>query len=130
MAAATRFLVKGSSRFVINVTGTFSVADETDTILIDKSTITGPLGVEPSSIKIDEVTWAIGPGFDVVTLEWDHTADDIVDNFQGQGYIDFRPSGGKDDPASAGGTGDLILTTLGGAANDTYSFLISGRFKG
>lgn len=128
MAAATRFIIKGRNRFVINVTGAFSAADETDTVLIDKSTITGPDGIEPTSIKIDEITWAVGAGFDHVLLEWDHGTDDVLDYFQGQGYMDYRPYGGKDDP-NPGTTGDLILTTVGGAANDTYSFLISGKFK-
>jgi len=129
MAAATRFLISGRNKVVINVTGVFSAADETDTILIDKSTLIGPLGVEPGSIRVDEITWAVGAGFDSVLLEWDHTADDIVDYFQGQGYIDYRPYGGKNDPESAGGTGDLILTTSGGAAGDTYSFLIHCTLK-
>ena len=129
MAASTRYLVKGQNLVVVNVTGVFSVSDETDTIVIDKSTLAGPDGIEPGSIRIDEITWAVGPGFDYVLLEWDHTTDDVVDYFQGQGFMDYGIYGGKDDPASAGGTGDLILTTSGGAAGDSYSFLIKCRLK-
>ena len=129
MAASTRYLVKGSNKIVINVTGAFSGADETDTVLVDLSTLVGPDGTPPTAVKIDEFTWAISPGFDAVVLEWEHTTDDIVDNFAGQGYIDYRSVSGKNDPRSAGGTGDLILTTIGGAANDTYSFLIRATLK-
>lgn len=129
MAAATRYLIKGTRNIVVNVTGTFSVADETDTIIIDKSTLIGPLGVEPGSIRVDEITWSVSPGFDSVRLEWDHTTDDIVDNYQGQGYMDYLPYGGKNDPKSAGDTGDLILSTTGGAALDNYSLLISCTLK-
>ena len=129
MAAATRYLIKGNRNIVVNVTGTFSAADETDTVVIDKSTLTGPLGVEPGSIRIDEITWSVSPEFDNVLLEWEHTTDDIVDYFSGQGYMDYTPYGGKNDPKSAGGTGDLILTTLGGVAGGSYSLLISCTLK-
>lgn len=114
---------------MVNVQGVFSAADETDTIVIDKSTLTGPDGTEPTSISIEEITWSVGAGFDYVLLEWDHTTDDIVDYFSGQGYMDFRPYGGKNDAESAGATGDLLLSTSGGAAGDAYSFLIAARLK-
>lgn len=112
-----------------NVTGAFSAADETNTVIIDKSTITGPDGTEPTSICVEEVTWSIGAGFDYILLEWDHTTDAVLDYFQGQGYIDYTPFGGKNDTEAAGDTGDLILTSAGGAAGDTYTFLIKVRFK-
>ncbi len=134
-AAVTRFLVKGHNILVVNVQGVWDTADETDTVIIDKSTLPGPLSangtsVEADSICIEEITWTVGLGFDYILLEWDHDTDDRVDFFQGQGYMDYRNYGGKDDPKSAGGTGDLILTSVGGAANDTYSFLIKARLKG
>jgi len=129
MSAATKYLIKGRNKIVVNVTGAFSVSDETDTVIIDASTLIGPDGTPPSSIRIDEITWAVGVGFDSVLLEWDATTDDVIDYFQGQGYIDFRPYGGKNDPKSSGTTGDILLTTAGGAAGDTYSFLISATLK-
>ncbi len=129
MAAATRYLIKGRNRVVVNVTGAFSGADETDTVIIDLSTLVGPDGTPPTAVRIDEITWVISPGFDAVVLEWDHTTDDVVDRFAGQGYADYRPYSGKNDPRSAGDTGDLVLTTVGGAANDAYSFLISATLK-
>jgi hypothetical protein len=130
MAAATRYLVKGQNKLVVNVTGAFSVGDETDTVIIDLSTLAGPEnGVAPTAVRIDEITWSLNGGWDYVLLEWDHTADDVVDYFHGQGYMDYRPYGGKNDPRSAGDTGDLVLTTAGGAAGDTYSFLISATLK-
>jgi hypothetical protein len=129
MAASTRYLVKGRKRVVVNVTGAFSAADETDTVVIDVSTLTGPDGTPATGVRIDEVTGSLNGGWDYVLLEWEHTTDDVVDYFHGQGYMDYTPYGGKNDPRSAGGTGDLILTTSGGAAGDTYSFLISATLK-
>lgn len=124
MAASVKTLISGSRKLVIDVRGAFSAADETDTIIIDKSTLTSLAGIEPAKIRIDEITWAVGVGFDFVLLEWDHTADEVIDYFQGQGYIDYRPYGGKKDAGGAGGTGDVVLTTSGGAAGDSYSLLI------
>jgi hypothetical protein len=66
-------------------------------------------------------------GWDYVLLEWEHTTDDVVDYFHGQGFIEYNPP--KNDPRSAGGTGDLILTTAGGVAGDSYTFLIEGTLK-
>lgn len=129
MAAAVKYLIKGSRKIVVNVTGEFSVADETDTVIIDVSTLTGPDGTPPTSVRIDEVTWSIGAGFDYIKLEWDATTDDIIDYYQGQGYMDYRPYSGKVDPKSSGTTGDVLLTTSGGAAGDTYSFLIAATLK-
>ena len=87
-------------------------------------------GKTPSAIRIDEVTWAIGSGFDYISLEWDATADQLIDYYQGQGYMDYRPDGGKSPDTTAGGyVGDLILTTSGGATGDTYSFLIRCTLK-
>lgn len=128
MAALTSYIIKGRNIVLINVRGVFNSADETDTVIIDKSTLAGPDGsVEPGSIAIEEITWSVGLGFDYVVLEWDHTTDDVVDYYSGQGFMEFCP--GKNDPKSAGGTGDLVLSTSGGAAGDTYSFLIKARLK-
>jgi hypothetical protein len=128
MAAATRYLVKGQNKVVINVTGVFSAADETDTVLIDLSALTGPDGTAPTAVRVDEITWTVFD-IDYVQLEWDHDTDDVVERLSGQGYMDFRPAGGKNDPRSTGGTGDLILSTIGGAAGGAFSLLIAGTLK-
>jgi hypothetical protein len=129
MAAAVKYLIKGKNKIVVNVTGAFSAADETDTVIVDVSTLTGPDGTPPTGVRIDEITWAVGAGFDYVALEWDATTDDLIDYFQGQGYMDYSQYGGKNDPRSSGTTGDVLLTTAGGAAGDTYSFLIKATLK-
>ena len=130
MAAAAKVLFKGRNKLIVNVTGVYSAADETDTVVIDKSTLAGPgpNSAEPSKIRIDEVTWAIGAGFDYVLLEWDFCTDQVIDYFQGQGYMDYRPYGGK-NPTASTATGDVVLTTSGGAAGDSYSFLIACTLK-
>lgn len=127
MAASVLITREGGNLFSYNVRGVFDTADETNTVIIDLSAKTGPLGAAPSKLKIDEVWWTIN-GFDYITLSFDRTSDVMIDHFSGQGYMDFKPYGGKIDNGS-GGTGDLLLTTVGGTDGGSYSFIISGRFK-
>jgi hypothetical protein len=127
MAAQVFTQREGGNMFCYNVRGVFDTTDETNTVIINLSAKTGPLGAAPSKIKIDEIWWTIN-GFDRVTISFDRGTDVTVDHFSGQGYMDFRPYGGKIDNGS-GGTGDLLLTTSGGVSGGNYSFIISGRFK-
>lgn len=123
MAASTKITYNSRKRISVNITGTFSAADETDTVVIDKSTLTGLDGTEPTSLRIDEIWWSINK-FDAIQLEWEKTAaDELIENLQGQGFIDFRPYGGKNMIAGAG-TGDIVLTSVGGVANGTYSIYL------
>lgn len=128
MAASVHTSISGNNLVVLNVRGIYSVADETDTNILDISSLAGPyVGAPPSKLRINEIWWAIN-GFSYVLLEFDQTTDYVIDYFQGQGYMDYRPAGGKVDKGT-GGTGDLLLTTGGGAANATYSFEIFLRLK-
>jgi len=130
MAAAAQVftMFEGRNRFVYNVRGVFDTADETNTVILDLSAKAGPNGgVAPTGIKIEEVWWTIN-GYNYIKLSFDQTTDVIVDYYSGQGYMDYRPYGGKIDNGS-GGTGDLLLTGVGGQASSNYSFIIAGRFK-
>lgn len=127
MAASVFTQREGGNLFTYNVRGVFDASDETNTVIIDLSTKTGPLGAAPSKLKLEEIFWTIY-GFDGVTLSFDRTSDVIIDYFNGQGYMDYKPYGGKIDNGT-GGTGDLLLSTTGGVAGGNYSFIIVGRFK-
>lgn len=118
---------EGQNLFTYNVRGVFDTSDETNTVLIDLSTKTGPLGAAPSKIKLEEVWWTIN-GFNYVLLSFDRDTDVTIDYYAGQGYMDYKPYGGKIDNGT-GGTGDLLLSTSGGASGGNYSFIIVGRFK-
>lgn len=130
--ATVKTMYSSPHRLVVNITGAFSVADESDVVVIDRSALTGPLGASPSKIRINEVTWAVGAGFDYVLLEWDYGTDEVIEYFQGQGYMDYRPAGGKIPAAapSSATDGDILLTTSGGAAGDTYSIYLDCKLKG
>lgn len=128
MAASVHTAVQGNNVVVLNVRGIYSAADETDTNILDISALAGPnVGGPPSKLRIDEIWWAVN-GFSYVLLEFDRTTDYTIDYFSGQGFMDYRPMGGKVDKGS-GNTGDLFLTTAGGSAGATYSLLIHLRLK-
>lgn len=126
-------MFSGNNILQVNITGAFDTADATNYIVINRSTLTGPSGVLPSSLKIEEITWTVSAGFEAVTLSWDFATDEVIEYLSGQGYMDFRPSGGKapsGTPANAT-EGDILLTTTGGAATaDTFSIYLNIRLKG
>ena len=124
--ATVKTMVSGSRKHIVNITGAFSASDESNVVVVDRSALTGPSGVLPGRIRVDEITWAVGVGFDYVVLDWDDAADEVIEYLQGQGYMDYRPYGGK---SMAGATttdteGDIQLSTSGGAAGDTYSIML------
>jgi hypothetical protein len=130
--ATVKTMVSGTRKLVVNITGTFSVSDESNVVVINRSDLTGPDGVNiPGRIRVDEITWAVGVGFDYVLLDWDDAADEVIEYLQGQGYMDYRPYGGKSmsgDPTTDT-EGDIQLSTLGGATGDTYSILLHCTLK-
>lgn len=129
--ATVKTLISGNRVYIINVTHTWATADATDEVIIDRSTLTGPDGQNiPGRIRIDEITWAISSGM-TVRLEFDDATDEVIENLQGQGYMDYRPYGGKSmagDPTTAT-EGDVLLTEDGGAAGDNYSIMIRCTLK-
>ena len=59
-----------------------------------------------------------------VRLLWDHDTDDEIATLSGGGAFDWSSIGGLTDPRSAGGTGDVLLTTNGHTAGDSYDITI------
>jgi len=78
-AAVMKVMVSGSRKYVVNVSGIWDTADEVDTIIINRSDLIGPDGVLPKRIRVDEITWAVGAGFEYITLQWKDTADEVID---------------------------------------------------
>ena len=91
---------------------------------VDKSTLTNGNGTEPGVLSIVSAQWSIS-GFSSVKLLFDHNTDDeALVLAPGNGYRDFSQQGGFPDPNSAGGTGDILLTTAGATASSTYDILL------
>jgi len=128
-AVSTKVLFTGNNIYSVRITGNSDGTGETDVVKIDKSSLAGPLGVEPNKIRIDEVTWDIS-GWDGINLEWDGTTDSVALVLSTNGYTDFRPDGGL-IADNTDGTGDLLLSTVGTpAAGYTYVIYLRCRLKG
>jgi hypothetical protein len=100
---------------------------ESAVVKVDKSALVDTKGLEPRRLIITYVKWAI-QGFASVRLNFDHTTDDeglVLPT--GSGERDYLMDGGLKDPLTAGGTGDLLLTTNGGASGSTYDIVLHVR---
>ena len=97
---------------------------EAAAVKADISSLTGPDGFAPSSLRIDRVRWTIN-GFEYAKIAWDATTDDTALILGvGEGELDFRDVGGLRDPGSTGSTGDVVLTTPAGSAGDSYTIIL------
>jgi len=114
--------------YVVRLTNRSDGTGESAVVKVDISALTGPKGVAPSKLIIDELQWTI-QGFTSVQLLWDAATDDEAAILTGTGYRDYSAFGGLQDPRSATPVGDLLLTTYGAAANATYDILIALRMK-
>lgn len=108
-----------------------NISDGTGETLVNKldiSTLTGPDGTPPTSVTLLEAAWSI-QGFTSVRLFWDHTTDDEMIVMTGNGYRNYTAVGGAHDPRSAGGTGDVLLTTANTTAGNTYDIVLLFRLE-
>jgi len=83
---------------------------ESAALKVDISALPGA----PTKVKISKMKWSVS-GM-AVKVYFDHTTDDLVAVLSGDGEI----SQPIEDPASAGGTGDILFTTVGAVANSSY----------
>ena len=85
-------------------------SQETAAVKVDISTLPGA----PSKVRISKVRWnCFGQA---VKVYFDHTTDDLVLVLAGDGSMELP----IEDPASAGGTGDILFTTVHSHADDAY----------
>lgn len=87
---------------------------EADVVKVDISALVGA----PTKVKIARVFGnTVGMA---VRVQFDHDTDDEVLILQGEFDMDFRHYGGLQDPASTGGSGDILFTTAGHTSGDSY----------
>jgi len=122
-------IFNGPKRYTIKFTNVSDGTDESGTLKLDISTLTGLNGLAPSFVKVKEIGWSI-QGFTSVRLHWDHDTDDEIAVLgPGNGLIDYTASGNAKDPRSAGGTGDILFTTAGATSGDTYEITLVLQLK-
>ena len=111
-------------RYTVTSTG---LDDAADNVVVDKSDLLGPDGAEPGALVILEATWSIS-GYAAAILEWDDGTDEEAIRMQGDNFVDFTAVGGLHSDGTSG-TGDLVLTTLGGAANSSLEIDLVIKLK-
>ena len=122
-------IFSGQRRKVIHLTGISDGTGESAVIKMDISTFTFNNGQVPTYTTIDMIDYNI-QGFTAVRLYWDHTTDDEIALLPaGNGTIDWNAIGGKTDPRTTGGTGDIVLTTDGETSGATYDITLYVRPK-
>lgn len=132
--AVTNIVVAETADLIcVHLTGIADGAgDEAAVVKVDRSTLISPAGIEPGALEILAARWNVKT-FNYVKLAFDHTTDDTAMVLVDQGIEDFTNGpkplavgivGRLRDPASAGGTGDLVLTTSGAAANAVYDVTV------
>jgi hypothetical protein len=124
----TQVLRSGGRYYTVRLTNESDGTGETDVAKVDISTLTTLSGQIATHSAVDYITYSVF-GMDHVVLEWDHTVNDEIAVLSGQGVIDLTPWGGKTDPQSAGGTGDIVLTTVGATSGGGYDLTLEVRPK-
>lgn len=120
----------GPLRHVVQLSSVSDGTGESAVKKVDRSTLVGANGQAVGRLCIERIEWDI-QGFTRVELKWDHDADDrALVLGPGAGEADYAGVGGLCDPQSDGGTGDLLLTTAGNAAGDSYSITLVLRKRG
>lgn len=117
-------------RLVVRSTIVSDGTGSTDAVLVDKSAFTGPDGTEPGRLVVEKIEYNCD-GMQV-HLEFEHTSDDLIAVLAGADTFDFSQCGryqGFIDPASAGGTGDIVATTVGHTAADQATIVLYLRKK-
>lgn len=95
--------------------------DETGVAKVDISGLVKPDGTAPTAVSIERVQFSVSPTM-LVQILFDHDTDDLALVLSGTG--DFTFDVPIIDPQSTGGTGDILFTTLGGSATESYDVML------
>jgi hypothetical protein len=128
VANATIF--NSPKRLVVRSSFNIDGTEAADLVMVDKSAFTGPNGAEPGRLVIERIEYNISNC--QIQLEFEHDTDDMIAILSGDGCLDFSQDDkfqGFIDPASTGGTGDIIGTTLNTDAGDRATIVLFLRKK-
>ena len=120
----SQIIANGPRYHIVHLTNISDATGENLVTKVDISTLDLGNGVAPTKVSVKEIQWSI-QGFTSVQLYWEHTANDTMAVLaQGNGYSEFGMLGMLSDPASAGGTGDVLLSTSGAVSGATYNITL------
>lgn len=121
-AVDTKVIQDGRRYYVVHLQNYSDGTGESAVTKVDISTLLAANGQACTYTRIDNIFGVVWGG--TVRLYWDHTTDDEIATIQGPVNLDWSWEGGNVDPKSAGGTGDIVLTTAGFASASGYDLTI------
>jgi hypothetical protein len=126
-AVSSRTLFDEGDRVVMEFTNASDGTGEAAVKKVDVSALNArPNGKTPTRVKIDWAWWSCA-GMSA-RLFWDATGDVEIIILADSGYMDFgKLFGGFKNDAGSGITGDIMLTTHGHAAGDSYTVILGMR---
>jgi hypothetical protein len=124
MAIAKKVLWDGNRKATVKANSLGTAA--TTEVLVDLSALTA--GETAHHFTIEEVWYSI-QGFEYINVLFDATTDVQALVLSGDGYMDFRPEGGLEDPYGTGATGDILITTPAAGVADTFEIKMTVRKK-
>lgn len=116
----TTELIKSKPKSIFVFSNQCDGTAETNATKVDISGLPGA----PTKVKINRIVYTLD-GL-AVNILFDHTVNDRVITLVGSGSLDLEMKGGIKDPASAGGTGDILFTIgeIAAAATRGYTILL------
>jgi hypothetical protein len=115
-AVSTQVILNGSRNLVVKLTNTSDGTGEAAVKKVDAS------DQGASFLTIEKIHYSVA-GM-VARLLWDATTDVTIVDLQGDGCLNACDFGGLPNNAGAGVTGDILLTTVGHTAGDSYSIIL------
>lgn len=125
MTVATRTLIEDDRLVIVLCTNDNVSSNETAAVKVDVTTLAkSASGQACTGVKINKI-WATTHAMEIQIL-WDATTDVFAWGIpQNTNYLmDFSQFGGITNNAGAGKTGNILFTTLDGAAGDMYSVIL------
>lgn len=123
-AVTSTTIVDGQRLAVMRFSNASDGTGEADVIKVDVSALAPSEGRPCTGVNVLRV-WGTTAGM-VVNLEWDATTDVLLLTLPTDTLVDLdlRSFGGIPNNSGAGKTGDILLSTVGHTAGDTYSIVL------
>lgn len=126
-AVTSTTILDGEKDFIVQLTNVSDGTGESAIAKVDVSSLAPRKsdGAACTAVKLTKVYYSI-LGFTKIGLFWDATVNTLCMelNPSADGILDFSPFGGLQNTAGAGKTGDILLTTTGHSAGDTYLIVL------
>lgn len=119
----SRVIRQSAREYTILLTNLSDGTGESNVNKVDISTLTDRNGATLTLAKISNIAWVTS--FPYIKLTFDHNTDDMGIMLTGSGELSFERIGGLTDPASAGGTGDILLTAPASNTGAVYTVILT-----